>query len=88
MYRDDISWAAGWLYLATGEEPYLTENSKYTQVKTTGHRIIAMQILSWVQPSSTLKSLETGFCNQLHRTESQRKPESVLCDEQLGQCKI
>lgn len=31
--QDDISWAAGWLYLATGEEPYLTENSKYTQVK-------------------------------------------------------
>ena len=31
--QDDISWAAGWLYLATGEEPYLTENSKYTQVQ-------------------------------------------------------
>ena len=24
-YYDDQAWAAGWLYLATGEEPYLTE---------------------------------------------------------------
>ncbi|MDE7121011.1 MAG: glycoside hydrolase family 9 protein, partial [Oscillospiraceae bacterium] len=29
--QDDISWAAGWLYLATNEEAYLTESSKYTQ---------------------------------------------------------
>ncbi|MDE6088583.1 MAG: glycoside hydrolase family 9 protein [Oscillospiraceae bacterium] len=29
--QDDISWAAGWLYLATNEEKYLTESSKYTQ---------------------------------------------------------
>lgn len=28
--QDDISWAAGWLYLATEEEAYLTENAKYT----------------------------------------------------------
>ncbi len=28
--QDDISWAAGWLYLATKEEAYLTENAKYT----------------------------------------------------------
>ena len=28
--QDDISWAAGWMYLATGEDAYLTENSKYT----------------------------------------------------------
>ncbi|MDE5885343.1 MAG: glycoside hydrolase family 9 protein [Oscillospiraceae bacterium] len=31
--QDDISWAAGWLYLATNEEKYLTESSKYTQYK-------------------------------------------------------
>ena len=28
--QDDISWAAGWMYLATKQEDYLTENSKYT----------------------------------------------------------
>ena len=28
--QDDISWAAGWMYLATKEDSYLTENSKYT----------------------------------------------------------
>lgn len=28
--QDDISWAAGWMYLATKQEGYLTENSKYT----------------------------------------------------------
>lgn len=31
--QDDISWAAGWMYLATGEDAYLTENSKYTSSK-------------------------------------------------------
>ena len=31
--QDDISWAAGWMYLATGEEAYLTENSNYTSSK-------------------------------------------------------
>ena len=28
--QDDISWAAGWMYLATKQDDYLTENSKYT----------------------------------------------------------
>lgn len=28
--EDDIAWAAGWLYLATGEQPYLDANSKDT----------------------------------------------------------
>lgn len=28
--QDDISWAAGWMYLATKQDNYLTENSKYT----------------------------------------------------------
>lgn len=28
--QGDISWAAGWMYLATKQEDYLTENSKYT----------------------------------------------------------
>lgn len=27
--QDDISWAAGWMYLATKQDDYLTENSKY-----------------------------------------------------------
>ncbi|MBR6385751.1 MAG: glycoside hydrolase family 9 protein [Ruminococcus sp.] len=28
--EDDIAWAAGWLYIATGEKPYLDANSKDT----------------------------------------------------------
>ncbi|MCM1505779.1 MAG: glycoside hydrolase family 9 protein [Ruminococcus flavefaciens] len=28
--EDDIAWAAGWLYIATGEQPYLDANSKDT----------------------------------------------------------
>ncbi len=28
--QDDISWAAGWMYLATGESAYLDESNKYT----------------------------------------------------------
>ncbi|MDO4155440.1 MAG: glycoside hydrolase family 9 protein [Oscillospiraceae bacterium] len=28
--QDDISWAAGWMYLATQEDNYLQENAKYT----------------------------------------------------------
>ncbi len=28
--QDDISWAAGWMYLATKEDGYLQENAKYT----------------------------------------------------------
>lgn len=28
--QDDISWAAGWMYLATQEDGYLQENAKYT----------------------------------------------------------
>ncbi len=30
--QDDISWAAGWLYLATKEDKYLTESNKHTSV--------------------------------------------------------
>ncbi|MGN0676660.1 MAG: glycoside hydrolase family 9 protein, partial [Ruminococcus sp.] len=28
--QDDISWAAGWLYIATGEKAYLDESNNYT----------------------------------------------------------
>ena len=34
--QDDISWAAGWLYLATGEDSYLAENNKYSSASNYG----------------------------------------------------
>lgn len=36
--QDDISWAAGWMYLATGEESYKTENGKYTNASNYGQQ--------------------------------------------------
>lgn len=35
--QDDISWAAGWLYLATGEDSYLAENNKYSSASNYGN---------------------------------------------------
>lgn len=34
--QDDISWAAGWMYIATGEQQYLEESNRYTSASNWG----------------------------------------------------
>lgn len=80
--EDDIAWAGGWLYLATGEQPYLDANSKDTSNTNDwmndyyyggvwlGAAIINAEITgNWSAPVSYIQS-KTGNPNEFYIANS------------------
>lgn len=80
--EDDIAWAAGWLYLATGEQAYLDANSKDTSTTNDwindyyyggvwlGAAIINAEITgNWDKPVSFIKS-KAGNSGEFYYADS------------------
>ena len=77
--EDDIAWAAGWLYLATKEQPYLEANSKDTSGTNDwvndyyyggvwlGAAIINAEITgNWTAPVNYIKGIVNANSNQFY----------------------
>lgn len=77
--EDDIAWAAGWLYLATGEQAYLDANSKDTSTTNDwvndyyyggvwlGAAIINAEITgNWDKPVSYIQSIVNSNQNKFY----------------------